>query len=524
MTEICHNALLTKRQEYPATFFTLRRGVLPITVVSLYCQYCQTTYHHNYKVWHASDPLAQREYYGGIPDRIMVSMHHVVERELAVLWESQMVFSHTSAEAASRIYNAALRSRTAESEQMLQPTTVWDSFFLHALLRDATKHFFLLSVPHNGTNADRLNTALEARNARMVGTGQDLWAHACKGCMKIIGNSAYNNTYMVMSLNGFAVRLSACVTDGVTIGHVCCSVYDCQIPLSSQRAWFCPSHAQLRLICAVAGCDHKSDTGWRTCSNPAHRTFEKNRRAQGKAMFLLRARQARDNGQIEPRAPASDMDYLDEGPPEDEDDEIDSSGVGSSIRPVKIRGRLSRRWTHNEQLLVRCCGIILSRATFFGSEAITSVKDFIHVTFPVHYPGSLPSFIFFDNNCLLLRHLMASAELRDAHLTVVGFPVDVFHAAQKHKDSDAFCTMNCSPVTFPQLMDGNTWVFNSSAAEQVNRWFGRFQPIVKEMPLLRYNFFLDEMISLRNGWTVERLQGEGEKPHLIPLEDLETRL
>ncbi|KAJ7716995.1 hypothetical protein B0H16DRAFT_1612272 [Mycena metata] len=502
-TDGCHNALLTKRREYAATLFTLRRGILPITIVSLYCHHCQSTYHHNYKVANASNPHAQREYYGGVPDRIMVSMHHVVERELANLWEVQMVFSHASAEAASRIYNSALRTQTAESEPLLQPSTVWDSFFLHALLRDLSKRDLTLSVPHNGFNTDRLNTALEMRNTWMVGTGQELWAHACTGCQKIVGHG----------------RISACVTDGVTVGHACCGVHDCQVPLTSQQAWFCPSHNNLRFICAVTGCNKTCDTGWRTCSDPSHRAFEENRRAQGKAMFMLRARQARLSGQPEPVAPVSNMDYLDHGPPEDNDD-----SEGSAPGPVKVRGRLSRRWTHNEQLMVRCCGIIISRATFFGSEAITSVKDFIHVSFPDHFPGSLPPYLFFDNNCLLLRHLTASGNPRDLRLAVVGFPVDVFHAGRKHKETDTFCTMNCSPVTFPELVDGDTWVFNSSAAEQANRWFGRFQPIVKEMPVLRYNFFLDEMIRMRNEWLVGNLRAEGKKPHLIPVEELETRL
>jgi hypothetical protein len=54
---------------------------------------CHSTYHHNYKVRNAAGLFAQREYYGGVPEYIMVSMHHVVERQLAVLWEVQMVFS-----------------------------------------------------------------------------------------------------------------------------------------------------------------------------------------------------------------------------------------------------------------------------------------------------------------------------------------------------------------------------------------------------------------------------------------------
>lgn len=124
----------------------------------------------------------------------------------------------------------------------------------------------------------------------------------------------------------------------------------------------------------------------------------------------------------------------------------------------------------------------------------------------------------------MLRHLAASQDPRDARLVVAGLPVDVFHASRKHKDSDTFCGANCSPVTYPEIMLGNAWIFNSSVAEQTNVWFGKFQPIVKEMPVLRYNFFLDEMISLRNEWMVERLRVSGQQPHLIPLDDLETRL
>jgi hypothetical protein len=37
----------------------------------------------------------------------------------------------------------------------------------------------------------------------------------------------------------------------------------------------------------------------------------------------------------------------------------------------KIRALFGRRKTHNEQIIVRPCGIIVARATFFGSETVT---------------------------------------------------------------------------------------------------------------------------------------------------------
>jgi hypothetical protein len=40
----------------------------------------------------------------------------------------------------------------------------------------------------------------------------------------------------------------------------------------------------------------------------------------------------------------------------------------------KPKAHFGRRWTHNEQLIVCCCGIIAAHATMFGVEAISGVK------------------------------------------------------------------------------------------------------------------------------------------------------
>jgi hypothetical protein len=73
---------------------------------------------------------------------------------------------------------------------------------------------------------------------------------------------------------------------------------------------------------------------------------------------------------------------------------------------------------------------------------------------------------------------------------------------------------HCNPASFPELMEGNRWVFNSSAAEQANVWFGQFQSIVREMTVEKYNFFLDEMISIHNERVVRQLEKRGQYPHL----------
>ncbi len=104
----------------------------------------------------------------------------------------------------------------------------------------------------------------------------------------------------------------------------------------------------------------------------------------------------------------------------------------------------------------------------------------------------------------------------------MGLPVDVFHAISKHKDTDEFCKLNCNPATFPELYTAlHQWVFNSSAAEQANVWFGQFQRIVREMREENYNFFLDEMIAIHNEWQVGVLYRRGARPRLVPIEELQ---
>jgi hypothetical protein len=105
----------------------------------------------------------------------------------------------------------------------------------------------------------------------------------------------------------------------------------------------------------------------------------------------------------------------------------------------------------------------------------------------------------------------------DDYFSDVALPVDVFHFKCKHKISDTFCQQNCNPYLWPELHTSDKqWVFNSSAAEQTNVWFGGFHAIVREMRVDRYNFFLDEMIKRRNRLTVTRLRNKGFAPHLIP--------
>ena len=123
---------------------------------------------------------------------------------------------------------------------------------------------------------------------------------------------------------------------------------------------------------------------------------------------------------------------------------------------------------------------------------------------------SLPGVIWYNNNCKLVSMLRKDS---DSYFEGCALPVDVFHYKTKHKESDINCGKNCNPYMWPQLrINDEEWRFNSSAAEQVNAWYGRFQAIVRELQVDRYNFFLNEMVKRRNRLIVDELERRGYNP------------
>ena len=155
------------------------------------------------------------------------------------------------------------------------------------------------------------------------------------------------------------------------------------------------------------------------------------------------------------------------------------------------------------------------------------VQAFILSTFnPSEFPRAVPSYLWYDNNCNLLRHLGTRSQVVQEYFRQTGFPVDVFHAVNKHKETDDYCNRNCNPAGFPDLYDEatNKWTFNSSAAEQANVWYGKFLPVVREMNKVHYNFFLDEMITIHNAFIENELQRGGSHPRLVPQAELRLPL
>ncbi|KAF8827032.1 hypothetical protein HHX47_DHR5000564 [Lentinula edodes] len=394
--------------------------------------------------------LNLRQYYDQpLPEIIHLEEHSFIQTAVSELVAACTLFAWVSAQNCALIYNHALSSYGRE---------------------EVSESKFML-------------TSMQL----MIIEGQPERLHACDTCKKLIPSDLPNSYKGLRSL-------CAVVTDGVTIGHPCCKVHNCTQPLPNNHHQWCQTHMDRQHI------------------EPDHSKYEDYRNLKGKGFFLLRQRLQRA-GIHQPSTSLSSFSPLESLEFEldvdsDEQDLMHKSDKGN--RPSKAF--FARRRTHNAQLVVCACGIISARATMFGAEAISGVKDFLKFVYPNR--NDLPDVIFYDNNCHLQSHLQAQ---QDLFFQGTMLPVDVFHFKSKHKESDEFCQKHCNPLQWTELVgDNGKWVFNSSAAEQGNVWIGGYQAIVREMLPHNYNFFLDEMIKRRNEVLVAKLRQAGNAPYRIP--------
>ncbi|KAF6743134.1 hypothetical protein DFP72DRAFT_994087 [Ephemerocybe angulata] len=473
---------LVEPVSFPVSIFSRDHGSLPGTAISLYCRGCNTRYHYDFYV-HTNATL--RTFYSE-PRRYVHAAEHVyVDQEACSMFSSMMLNSWYPT------LFAPLLPLNYSTRLKLDTELVWNALLLYWLLNDARENGFALEVEHSApSQALRLAKPMAARNERFVGPGQPEWNHACTLCCWV--NEEHE-----------AIR--SVVVDGVTVGRPCCTVHDCMNPLPTVKSRFCNAHLDQLQVCCLTTCSAPVEPGFKTCALEKHRDFEKHVREENKAMFVLKRR-------AEKRARERELSAFTTGSREDEDevDDLDNLEDDQTFPDAGgnqvLKARFGRRRTHNEELCVASCGVILGRATFYGSEAPNGVRLFLKGLFPTK--RSLPQAIWHDNMCQIICMLKKDPEDR-AYFAKTALIVDVFHFKSKHKETD----MNL------MTPDGQ-WRFNSSAAEQANAWFGKYNPIVREMEAVRYSFFLDEMVKEHNRALIAELHAKGKAPYLIPLADL----
>lgn len=178
--------------------------------------------------------------------------------------------------------------------------------------------------------------------------------------------------------------MTAVVVDGVANGHRCCGIPNCKIPLENNRDRFCPTHYHINGVCAIISCSLPvaSESGRKTCSLAEHEAAEKVYNDRGQARFQLKERQRR--AQIaHPRdalpVEVTDITELVEDGNVEDNFEFNRKGqvipADSALPTGKktLRAQFGRKHTHNEQLFVAPCGMIMARETFYHAEAIYSV-------------------------------------------------------------------------------------------------------------------------------------------------------
>ncbi|KAF4621827.1 hypothetical protein D9613_012149 [Agrocybe pediades] len=257
--------------------------------------------------------------------------------------------------------------------------------------------------------------------------------------------------------------------------------------------------------CSIEGCSMPCVDDFRTCALPEHRAKEEQYFSKGKSIFQLKERLKSVMGDKSGPSLLQDEE-------EDSDGPIDCSGKPETGNR-QFKSSFSRKRTHNEQFIMRPCGIILSRATLFGSESVSAVYDFAKATFPT--AESTPELFIYDNSCNLDAHIKAQGYQHFQHTV---FLVDVFHFRSKHRETDRHFQENCNPAMYPEIFEGDKWKINTSICEQTNRWLGGYQAILRDMEGTRFNFYLDEMVKRYNRFKVRDLEVKGYHPWNIPIE------
>ncbi|KAG2120003.1 hypothetical protein BD769DRAFT_1672044 [Suillus cothurnatus] len=411
---------LKKAEQRNVVLFTLAHGPCAARSVQLYCQDCNIDYRHNYTVFEG-----MRTYYDEQPETIQVTDHVFMEKGVVELFKTAMDVSWTSATNCARLYNMCLSQgkQTPEGYHIKFEITgdhVWDAFVITALLKDSKHRMHSLTVPQTGDQRDRFTKAMMDRNCRIRLYGyEDVCRHHCNRCTRMYANDQGVTTHKSAT---HAVR-----NDG---------------------------------NCSIVGCDLPVVSGRRTCLTPAHQHVEKTYQLRGQSRFQLQERLARSRVAHPNDAVSQDVEILTLHPPEAEEEYelnetgtlalpvVDSSGDPTPEQPTRrrLKAMFGRRRTHNEQLMVAPCGMIIARQTFFGAEGVASVKDFIKNV----YAGAdaiKPNHIFFDNNCTLSKMVKDDPFFED-----IGLSVDVFHFNCKHSQSDTYCQQNCNPADYPELL------------------------------------------------------------------------
>ncbi|EGG01794.1 uncharacterized protein MELLADRAFT_91869 [Melampsora larici-populina 98AG31] len=501
-------------------------GVHTIGIVTLKCPGCPTYYRPSYysknrvRTYYSSNLGRNQETY-------QVSCHFFMTHRLAELLREGTMLAHISnfnlANLFNRCYVDRLSLPSLDGAPTIQPDlsdiTCRDALDIHCLLlkSDTAGTCLRVDVSDDSLPSEkRYHQAMQDVLEWIALEGSKHRNHACSACVRVLPLPSEDGKPKL----GY---IRAVVTDGLTIGHWRCTATQeqlrdlacedglpppkgpCTSPLERVSDRFCPLHHQrLGKRCVAQPCKSDALDGQATCALQEHTEAYSKFKAHITSNFALTSMLNRP-GSNRPSDPTVHQDWntaelvgLDNIQQGDEMDRLHEQGrEGADATPSRIS--LSRARTHNDQLIVATCGVILARETFYHSEGVSAVRDFLLRTFP----RKLPQVCFYDNACKLVDHIYHGGSDSTRFLDTV-IPVDPFHF-HSHKESDEFCQYYTDPKLFPELRDAHGWYFNSSAGECSNVWYGGFASMARNMHRIRFNFMMEDMTERRNDWLIKRL-------------------
>lgn len=486
------------------------------------CLDCSAYYRPSYYTTNGS-----RVYYtkaqGAHLDHYQVHCHFAMTYRLATSFRQAQMLAHISNFNLVNLYNVTyyqgqqVPTHPGEVTPKLSQEVARDGVDIFSLLRRCERRGHVLHVKASGKNADRLLPAMARELHYIANNGSLFRDHFCSFCVRAVPVEDEEGKPAIKIIR-------AVVTDGLTIGHWRCTASSAQLqalahragapppdgpclnPLPKVTARFCAEHeVSLKGWCFAQPCIALAEPGSKTCQQESHRQAWASFQANKKKNFSLKSMLNRPGSNL-PSDPSVhlhpdtaelvDFDAIHQA--DEADRAHEAARDGGEAKP-KDSSSLTRSRTHNDQVAVGACGIVLCRRTFYNAEAPSAVRDFLVEAFP----DGLPEVIFYDNACNLVR-VIHNGDKSAVPFENTVIPVDPFHH-RSHKESDEFCQMYTDPKKFPDLQENGSWIFNASAGELSNIWYGGFASMCRNMEATRYEFFLEEMVEWRNIWLTAAL-------------------
>ncbi|EFI27759.1 hypothetical protein CC1G_14682 [Coprinopsis cinerea okayama7 len=311
------------------------------------------------------------------------------------------------------------------------------------------------------------------------------------------------------------VRLA--VMDGKMIGHRICAMDECQNPLVNYRnGRFCRDHAQLNNICGIIPCGAPvARQGSVTCARPEHVQWYKQYQSRfqrlsfpGVQRVMRRQSEIRSGRSQEGGGMHVNLDIAGALPALDG---IPGDEVTHTFRARSVYCIQTVQWA---------CGMPIGWGKCYRSESSPQVLSILDALW-AGKDDKRPSFLAYDNACDLLRHIVTQNP-QNSWLTTTKFIVDAWHYIG-HRATDALCRLWCNPAPLdgsqPDLIliqeddQGQmhaTRAFNTETAEQLNSWLNRYEPQLRQMSDVTFDFFVHVLMLLYKESVEERIERKGE--------------